>query len=147
MAKLQTQLTPLQSILARHHGIKFLVAAPRTTIDLQTSSGEKITIEERASSEVATVKGPRVMGGELEKDNVETIAIAAQGIDIWNPAFDVTPAELIDGIITEVGVAEKDASGKFNLAELFDRKLSNGADEELRFSKVDQARMTEPDLR
>jgi methylthioribose-1-phosphate isomerase len=62
-----------------------------------------------------------MLGGELEVDKVETIAIAAQGIDIWNPAFDVTPAELIDGIITEVGVAEKDADGKFNLAELFGR--------------------------
>jgi methylthioribose-1-phosphate isomerase len=70
---------------------------------------------------VATVKGPRVLGGELEVDKVETIAIAAQGIDIWNPAFDVTPAELIDGIITEVGVAEKGADGRFNLAELFER--------------------------
>ena len=61
------------------------------------------------------------MGSELEKDKVETIAIAAEGIDIWNPAFDVTPAELIDGIITEVGVAEKDTNGNFNLAELFER--------------------------
>ena len=67
------------------------------------------------------MKGPRVLGGELEIDKVETIAIAAQGIDIWNPAFDVTPAELIDGIITEVGVAEKGADGNFNLAELFER--------------------------
>jgi methylthioribose-1-phosphate isomerase len=122
-----------------------LVAAPRTTIDLQTPSGEQITIEERASSEVATIKGPRVMGSELEKDKVETIAIAAQGIDIWNPAFDVTPAELIDGIITEVGVAEKDAEGKFNLADLF--KESSDAAEELQFAKADQARMTEPDPR
>ncbi|KIW03172.1 S-methyl-5-thioribose-1-phosphate isomerase [Verruconis gallopava] len=111
------------SILAKHHGIKFLVAAPRTTIDLQTPNGEHITIEERASSEVATIKGPRVLGRELEKDKIETIAIAAQGIDIWNPAFDVTPAELIDGIITEVGVAEKDANGRFNLSELFNSGL------------------------
>lgn len=61
------------------------------------------------------------MGGEIEVDKVETIAIAAPGIDIWNPAFDVTPAELIDGIVTEVGVAEKGANGKFQLTELFDR--------------------------
>jgi methylthioribose-1-phosphate isomerase len=112
-------LTLDQSILAKHHGIKFLVAAPRTTIDLQTASGEQITIEERASIEVAQVKGPRVMGGELEIDKVETVQIAAPGIDIWNPAFDVTPAELIDGIITEVGVVEKGADGKFDLEAVF----------------------------
>ena len=111
----------MKAILAKHHGIKFLVAAPRTTIDLKTESGEQITIEERASIEVAQVRGPRVMGGELEKDKVETVQIACEGIDIWNPAFDVTPADYIDGIITEVGVAEKDESGKFNLAEVFER--------------------------
>jgi methylthioribose-1-phosphate isomerase len=134
-----------QSIIARHHGIKFLVAAPRTTIDLQTASGEHIIIEERASSEVATVKGPRIIGGELKTDEVVTIAIAAQGIDIWNPAFDITPAELIDGIVTEVGVAEKDAEGKFNLADLFKTGVVGNASEELQFAKVDQSKMTEPD--
>jgi methylthioribose-1-phosphate isomerase len=96
------------------------VAAPRTTIDLRTKSGEDIVIEERAGSEVASIRGPRYDGISPNHGAVETIAIAADGIDIWNPAFDVTPAELIDGIITEVGVAEKDASGKFDLKALFD---------------------------
>src|ERR1700742_4808394 len=48
------------AVLARHHGVKFLVAAPRTTIDLATKSGAEIVIEERASEEVTRVKGPNL---------------------------------------------------------------------------------------
>lgn len=66
------------------------------------------------------IKGPRYDGTVLNKNIVETVAIAAEGINVWNPAFDVTPAELIDGIITEIGVAEKDSSGKFDLKKLFE---------------------------
>src|ERR1700712_4865457 len=50
------------AISARHHGVKFLVAAPRTTIDLQTKSGADITIEERAGKEMTMIKGPRFDG-------------------------------------------------------------------------------------
>ncbi|KAK4963832.1 S-methyl-5-thioribose-1-phosphate isomerase [Elasticomyces elasticus] len=107
------------AILARYHGVKFLVAAPRTTIDLETKSGEDIVIEERPGKEVTMVKGPRFDGVSLDLQSVETVSIAADGIGVWNPAFDVTPAELIDGIVTEVGVAEKDGDGKFDLARLF----------------------------
>ncbi|MCJ1341470.1 S-methyl-5-thioribose-1-phosphate isomerase [Bachmanniomyces sp. S44760] len=112
------------AILARHHGIKFLVAAPRTTIDLDTSTGENIIIEERAASEVLLTKGPRASldnDGRL-KYNIETleeISPAASGTNAWNPAFDVTPAELIDGIVTEIEVVEKNASGRFNFAHMF----------------------------
>ncbi|KAH9878559.1 S-methyl-5-thioribose-1-phosphate isomerase [Plenodomus lingam] len=108
------------AILARHHGIKFLVAAPRTTIDMNTPSGADIVIEERPGKEVTLVKGPRYDGVTLDLAVVETISIAANGINVWNPAFDVTPAELIDGIITEVGVVEKDSDGKFPLASVFE---------------------------
>ena len=107
------------AILAKAHGIKFLVAAPRTTIDLNTKSGVDIVIEERPGKEVTFVKGPRHDGVNLDLGVVETISIAAKGIDVWNPAFDVTPAELIDGIITEVGVVEKDGTGVFNLKDVF----------------------------
>ncbi|KAK4974861.1 S-methyl-5-thioribose-1-phosphate isomerase [Elasticomyces elasticus] len=107
------------AILARYHGVKFLVAAPRTTIDLETKSGEDIIIEERPGKEVTMVKGPRFDGVSLDLQSVEMVSIAADGIGVWNPAFDVTPAELIDGIVTEVGVAEKDGDGKFDLARLF----------------------------
>ncbi|TKA75568.1 Methylthioribose-1-phosphate isomerase [Cryomyces minteri] len=108
------------AIAAKYHKVKFLVAAPRTTIDLGTKSGEDIVIEERPGREVTLVKGPRFDGASLDLEQVETVSIAATGIDVWNPAFDVTPAELIDGIVTEVGVVEKSDDGVFHLETLFD---------------------------
>jgi methylthioribose-1-phosphate isomerase len=108
------------AILAKYHGVKFLVAAPRTTIDLRTKSGNDIVIEERPGKEVTLVKGPRHDGVTLDLAVVETVSIAASGIGVWNPAFDVTPAELIDGIITEVGVMEKDNKGAFHLGKAFE---------------------------
>ena len=103
------------AITAKHHGVKFLVAAPRTTIDLGTPSGEAIVIEERPGVEMTMLKGPRFDGVDVDVSSIETISIAAKGIEVWNPSFDVTPASLIDGIITEIGVFEKDGSGKFDL--------------------------------
>ncbi len=78
------------AVLAKAHGIPFYVAAPVSTIDLETPDGEKIPIEERNASEVTQLYG----GG----------AIAPSGIAVWNPAFDVTPAKFITGIITERGI-------------------------------------------
>ena len=109
----------MKAITARYHGVRFLVAAPRTTIDLSAPSGEAIIIEERPGIEVAVNSGPRFDGVSFDTSAVEVVRVAAEGIDIWNPAFDVTPADLIDGIITEVGVAEKDDSGVFHLETLF----------------------------
>lgn len=103
------------AITAKHHGVKFLVAAPRTTIDLDTKSGAEITIEERPGKEMTMIKGPRFDGVDLDLNQPETVSIAAKGIDVWNPAFDVTPADLIDGIITEIGVVEKGDDGRFDL--------------------------------
>jgi methylthioribose-1-phosphate isomerase len=77
------------AINARHHGVRFMVAAPTSTIDMQTSSGTDIPIEERAPHEILSLGGQR---------------IAAEGAEVWNPAFDVTPAELVDAIVTEKGV-------------------------------------------
>lgn len=107
------------AVLAKHHGVKFLVAAPRTTIDLATKSGSEITIEERSPTEVVKIKGPCDM--ERSRGNItpRTVCIAADGINVWNPAFDVTPAALIDGVITEMGVVEKDSAGQFPLHDLF----------------------------
>jgi methylthioribose-1-phosphate isomerase len=116
------------AVLARHHGVRLLVAAPRTTIDLATNSGVEIVIEERAGEEVTRIKGPKLdtYGRvRIEEDNTETISIAAEGIDVWNPAFDVTPADLIDGIVTEVGVVEKDQDGKFDFRSIFDMDVRN----------------------
>lgn len=110
------------AILARHHGVKFLVAAPRTTIDLGTTCGADIVIEERGRNEVTRIKGPKVDAeGRVRIDEEpETVSIAAEGIDVWNPAFDVTPAELIDGVVTEVGVVQKGQDGKFDFSSIFD---------------------------
>ena len=77
------------AVLAKAHGIPFYVAAPSSTFDFSLASGEDIPIEQRASDEVTSGFGPRT---------------APLGVDVWNPAFDVTPAELIRGLITERGV-------------------------------------------
>ncbi|KAF7714893.1 Methylthioribose-1-phosphate isomerase [Penicillium ucsense] len=108
------------AVLAKYHGVKFLVAAPRTTIDLATKSGNEIVIEQRPAAEMTNIKGPRA-GAPAVDGNValETVSIAAPGINVWNPSFDVTPAALIDGIITEVGVVEKGSDGLFHMEVLF----------------------------
>jgi len=107
------------AVLAKHHGVKFMVAAPRTSIDLRTSSGKDIVVEERPAAEVTKIQG-RVSGNEDGPLRLETIQVAAPGIEVWNPAFDITPAALIDAIVTEVGVVEKDSEGKFRLESVFD---------------------------
>ncbi len=78
------------AVLAKAHGIPFYVAAPISTIDLETPNGEGIPIEERHASEVTQLQGGRM--------------IAPAGVTVWNPAFDITPANLITGIITERGI-------------------------------------------
>jgi methylthioribose-1-phosphate isomerase len=108
------------AVLARAHGVRFLVAAPRTTLDLRTRSGADIEIEERAGREVVVAQGPVVVrdgeaGLAVEAGRVAEISTAALGTQAWNPAFDVTPARLIDGIVTEVGVVERGADGRFDL--------------------------------
>jgi methylthioribose-1-phosphate isomerase len=77
------------AVAAKHHGIPFYVCAPWSTIDRATASGDAIVIEQRAPNEV------RFAGGG---------AIAPPNADVRNPAFDVTPAELITGVITDRGV-------------------------------------------
>lgn len=79
------------AILAKEHGIPFYVAAPFSTVDLNTPDGSRIPIEQRASTEVTHIAGKR---------------IAPEGIKVENPAFDVTPARYITAIITERGVAK-----------------------------------------
>ncbi len=110
------------AVLARHHGVKFLVAAPRTTIDLRTALGTDIVIEERAKEEMTRMKGAKVdaKGQILMDEHAEVISVAAADIDVWNPAFDITPAALIDAIVTEKGVVEKGVNGSFNFASIFE---------------------------
>ena len=77
------------AVLAARHGVPFYVAAPRSTVDLATATGRDIPIEERAASEVKEIGG---------------VTVAPAGTAALNFAFDVTPAELIAAIVTEVGV-------------------------------------------
>ena len=112
------------AVLARYHGVKFLVAAPRTTVDRGTRFGADIVIEERPTSEMTSVKGPEAQllkDGNMSFGTVKEVAIAAKGTQAWNPAFDVTPAALIDGIVTERGVIEKDTFGSFHLDTIFEK--------------------------
>lgn len=102
------------AIVAKHFNIPFIVAAPITTIDLATLTGAGIEIEERDGAEVTTIRGRRMHQGQTEECTIE---IAAPGIEVWNPAFDVTPASLITAIVTERGVIVKDDG-----CEVFDIK-------------------------
>lgn len=121
------------AVLAKYHGIKFLVAAPRTTIDMTTKSGADIVIEERPEMEVVNIKGPVVQinpftrAKEIVEGSTAEISIAASNICAWNPAFDVTPAQLIDGIVTEQGVVEKDDHGRFQWDKVFHVDLPDQA--------------------
>ncbi len=77
------------AVSARYHGVKFMVVAPTSTVDMSLADGSGIPIEQRAPEEVLSLAGR---------------AIAPAGAEAWNPAFDVTPATLIDAIVTEKGV-------------------------------------------
>lgn len=112
------------AIIAHYHGVKFVVAAPTTSIDLATESGADIIIEERPAKEVLVVRGPRVelAGGILKADVENIVAVVpgpTTGISVFNPSFDVTPKDLIDAIVTEKGVVVKNNVGEFDMASLF----------------------------
>ncbi|KNC97077.1 S-methyl-5-thioribose-1-phosphate isomerase [Spizellomyces punctatus DAOM BR117] len=101
------------AITAQYHNVLFIVAAPSTSIDLLTASGKDIPIEERAAVEVVQIRGPSV-----QENASTTVQIAAPGIGVWNPAFDVTPASLISAIVTEKGVCvKKPGSDVFDLKD------------------------------
>ena len=85
------------AIAARHHGVKFMVAAPTSTVDMSIKSGADIPIEQRNPQEILSLAGQRV---------------AAEGAEAWNPAFDVTPAGLVDAIVTEKGIVENPTAEK-----------------------------------
>ena len=91
------------AVLAKAHGIPFYVACPMSTIDLDTPTGADIPIEERHEDEVTVGFGKRT---------------APQGVKVYNPAFDVTPAEYVTAIITEKGIVR--APYGDNLRKLFD---------------------------
>jgi len=77
------------AVLAKQHGVKFMVAAPISTIDMDIAKGEDIPIETRATREILSCG---------------KVPIAAEGASAWNPVFDVTPAKMVDAIVTERGI-------------------------------------------
>jgi methylthioribose-1-phosphate isomerase len=91
------------AVNARHHGVKFMVVAPASTIDMDTASGDDITIENRDAGEILSSQ-----------------ALRSRGATAWNPVFDVTPAELIDILVTECGVVHRPDAAK--LAALLAQK-------------------------
>lgn len=84
--------TFMLSVLAKEYNVPFYIVAPTSTIDFDIKTGDEIVIEERGEEEVTHISGVRV---------------APEGIDVYNPAFDVTPSENITGIITEKGIVKK----------------------------------------
>ncbi len=93
-----------KAIVAKEFGIPFYIAAPTTTFDLKCASGKNIPIEERSEDEVLCISG-LAENGEIKK-----VRIAPQGSHAFNPAFDVTPAKYIAGIITEKGIIKPNKS-------------------------------------
>ncbi|WP_447939769.1 S-methyl-5-thioribose-1-phosphate isomerase [Pseudoxanthomonas mexicana] len=89
------------AIAARHHGAKFMVVAPSSTVDMATPNGDAIHIEERDPAELLGIGGTRIV---------------AEGVAAWNPVFDVTPAALIDAIVTEKGVIEQPDEARMRAA-------------------------------
>ena len=78
------------AVLARHHGVPFVVAAPLSTVDLTAPDGAAIVVEHRAAEEVTSFAG---------------VTVAPAGSGAYNPAFDVTPATLVTALVTEQGIA------------------------------------------
>lgn len=85
------------AVLARYHKVGFMVVAPSSTVDMALASGKDIPIEEREGTEIREIRG---------------IPLAPAGVEVFNPVFDVTPASLIDAIVTEKGaVRNPDLAG------------------------------------
>lgn len=87
------------AVLARYHGVKFMVVAPSSTVDMSLESGDLIPIEERTAAELTHINGEQ---------------LAPSDVAAFNPVFDVTPAELIDAIVTEQGVVLTPTREKMN---------------------------------
>jgi methylthioribose-1-phosphate isomerase len=85
------------AVAARYHGVRFMVVAPASTVDMNLVSGAAIPIEQRAPEELLTLAGQ---------------SVAAAGAEAWNPSFDVTPAELVDALVTERGVVRTPDAAK-----------------------------------
>jgi methylthioribose-1-phosphate isomerase len=102
--------TYLKALAARDNGVPFYAALPSTTIDWSLSDGVRdIPIEERSANEVTQITGRTADG------RITTVDVVAPGSTAANPAFDVTPARLVTGIITERGIAAASPDGLLGL--------------------------------
>lgn len=100
-----------KAIVARTYNIPFYVAAPTSTFDMQCESGEEIIIEERDEDEVLYQQG-------IDRDgNLHEVLVCSPGSHAYNPAFDVTPARLISGLITERGIINADTASILSIFE------------------------------
>ena len=115
--------TYLKALAAKDNGVPFYVALPSSTIDWTLQSGHDIAIEERSADEVLKVTGRTPNG------TVATVQIAAPGSQAANPGFDITPARLVTGFITERGICAADEAG---LRSLFPRASSGDPSAESR---------------
>jgi methylthioribose-1-phosphate isomerase len=102
--------TYLKALAARDNHIPFYVAAPSPSIDWGVDDGDEIPIEERSGDEVEQVTGPTADG------RIESVRVVSPGSPVANPAFDVTPARLVTGLVTERGIAPATRQG---LRDLF----------------------------
>lgn len=100
-----------KAIVARSYNIPFYVAAPTSTFDMQCESGNEIIIEERDEDEVLYQQGPDRDG------NMHEVLVCSPGSHAYNPAFDITPARLISGLITEKGIINADTASILSLFE------------------------------
>ena len=101
--------TYLKALAAKDNDVPFYVALPHSTIDWTVDAGSEIPIEERSSDEILK------MPGRLPDGSVVTVEIASPGSPAGNPAFDVTPARLVTGFITERGVCPASHEGLLSL--------------------------------
>ncbi len=101
--------TYLKALAAKDNGVPFYVALPHSTIDWSLAEGRAIEIEERAADEVLK------MTGRLPDGGVATVEIAAPGSPAANPGFDVTPARLVTGFVTERGICAASETGLLSL--------------------------------
>jgi methylthioribose-1-phosphate isomerase len=107
--------TYLKALAAHDNGVPFYIGLPSPTIDFTIAEGRDIPIEERAGDEVATISG------ETADGRIETVRVVPQGSGVANYAFDVTPARLVTGLITERGVI---APTRAALAQAFPERAS-----------------------
>jgi methylthioribose-1-phosphate isomerase len=89
------------ALAARAHGVPFYVAAPRSTFDPATPDGQAIPIEQRGDDEI-----------RRDGDRAGGRAVVPGEARVWNPAFDVTPAELVSGYVTDAGLLRREALGR-----------------------------------